>query len=564
MLPFTKRPGRGGEDGEVFTKDDLDDLAATNEKPATASPPSKRPAAKDDFSDDEVTNFIPSKSVSAIVQDARKPATIPPPPASRRPPASIPPPPMSQRPGKFLTSQSSSHVSGADEDEDGRTVVRGAPKIVKKAMPSVPPPAMAAPSSSMSPAAVIKATLESARAAKRANEGALMPPPPAELLEDMTDRLAPDDPRLAPMSSRPVSSARGHHSVPPPPQSQRPQMMQSPYTAPMGMQPVGVSELGATMLAGMGPSSQPAPSSHGPMTGPPPPMHLAHGYAPASPSGSIPPPPQSYRPPNSYANNHAANQTGPHQMPAHFMVPNAPYSDGRMDPPGTSVTARHRTPGRPASAWAMALVAAGLFVGVGAVAVMQSNDSLMDTTASFVDPSRAGAPKAAAQPAAPEPAPQAAPTTAIAPTVVVPPAVNPDPAPQAGGVIGASAPAGQPPVAVAAQPAAPAQEPKPEAKAATAAVAANPAPTAPKTTTTWIAPTPKPQAPVAAAPAPAPAPKPAAAAPKPAVASNEDAPEKPVKPTGGKGPKGGKGDATDDETKKALEALQKAQLESGF
>lgn len=551
MLPFTKRPGRGGEDGEVFTKDDLDDLAATNEKPATASPPSKRPAAKDDFGDDEVTNFIPSKSVSAIVHDARKPGTIPPPPASRRPPASIPPPPMSQRPGKFLTSQSSSHVSGADEDEDGRTVVRGAPKIVKKAMPSVPPPGP-----SMSPAAVIKATLESARAAKRANEGALMPPPPAELLEDMTDRLAADDPRLAPMSGGNVSR---HHSVPPPPQSHRPQTMQSPYTAPMGMQPVGVSELGATMLAGMGPGSlpQPPPSSHGPMTGPPPPMHLAHGYAPASPSGSIPPPPQSYRPPNSYANSHAANQTGPHQMPAHFMMPNAPYSDGRMDPPGTSVTARHRTPGRPASAWAMALVAAGLFVGVGAVAVMQSNDSLMDTTASFVDPSRAGAPKAAAQPAAPEPAPQAAPTTAIAPTVVVPPAVNPDPAPQAGGVIGASAPA-QPPVAAAA-PAAPAA---PEAKAATPAVAASPGnvgQTAPKTT--WIAPTPKPQAPVAAAPAPAPAPKPAAA-PKPAVASNEDAPEKPAKPT--KPTKPGKGDATDDETKKALEALQKAQLESGF
>ena len=84
MLPFTKRPGRGSEDGEVFTKDDLDDLAATNEKPATAAPHSKRAVAKDDFSDDEVTNFIPSKSVSAIVHDARKPATIPPPSSRRR------------------------------------------------------------------------------------------------------------------------------------------------------------------------------------------------------------------------------------------------------------------------------------------------------------------------------------------------------------------------------------------------------------------------------------------------------------------------------------------------
>lgn len=553
MLPFTKRPGRGGEDG-VFTKDDLDDLAVTNEKPATAPPPSKRPIAKpDDFGDDEVTNFIPSKSVSAIVHDARsQPGTIPPPPASRRPPASVPPPPMSQRPGKFITNVG--HVGGADEDEDGRTVVRGAPKIIRK---SLPPPSHHP--ASMSPAAVIKATLESSRAAKRAHEGALMPPPPAELLEDMTDRLAADDPRLA-LASR--IAAAPPNSVPPPPQSQRPHMMQggsmhSPYTAPMGMTPMGVSELGATMLAGMNPHSQP-PSSRGPMTGPPPPMHLAHGhghgYAPPPPSasGSIPPPPQSYRPPSSYA---PAPPSGNHSgVPAHFMVPNGPYSDGRMDPPGTSVTARHKVSGRPASAWAIALVAAGLFVGIGAVAVMQSNDSLMDTTASFVDPSRA-APAKAAAPAAPaaEPVPQAAPTTAVAPAVnvpLVPPAANGDP--HSGGLIGASAPAAHPPVAAA--PAAPTAEPKPEAKPA--AVAANPAPIAPKTT--WIAP--RAQAPVAAAPAPAPAPKPAAPA---RVATNDDPPaEKPTKPT--KPTRPGKGDATDDETKKALEALQKAQLESSF
>ena len=554
MLPFTKRPGRGGEDGEVFTKDDLDDLAATNEKPAKAA--SARPAASHDFSDDEVTNFIPSKSISSIVQDARKPATIPPPPASRRAsPASVPPPPMSQRPGKFLT-----QPPRIDDDEDGRTVVRGAPKIVKK---SVPPPA-SVPPSSMSPAAGIKATLESARAAKRANEGALMPPPPAELLEDSTDRMSPDDPRLA-LANR--ISQGGHGPVPPPPQSQRPQMMQggmqSPYTAPMGMTPMGVSELGATMLAGMNPNAtgphQPPPSSHGPMTGPPPPMHLG-GYQSAP--ASIPPPPHSYRPPNSYPQAAPSQSGNMSAVPAHFQVPHG------IDPPGTSVTARHKTPGRPASAWAIALVAAGLFVGVGAVAVMQSNDSLMDTTASFVDPSRAGAkdPRAGAAPVA-EPTPQPVTTTAVAPTVVVPPAGNGDqPAPPAnanpvappgaGGVIGASSPPpAAPPAAAPAAPAAP--EAKPEAKPA--AVAANAPATAPKTT--WIAPTPK-APPPAAAPAPAPAPKPAAAS-KPAVASNDDPPaEKPTKGT--KGTKPGKGDATDEETKKALEALQKAQMESAF
>jgi hypothetical protein len=541
MLPFTKRPGRGGEDGDVFTKDDLDDLAATNEKPSNTAPPvSVRPAAKpSDFNDDEVTNFIPSKSISAVVQDARKSGTIPPPPASRRPPASIPPPPISQRPGKFLT--------GVDEDEDGRTVVRGAPKIVKR---SVPPPPSAA---SMSPAAVIKATLESARAAKRANEGALMPPPPAELLEDMTDRLAPDDPRVT------LANRVGPPSVRPP-HSQPPHSMQNPFTAPMGMTPVGVTELGASMLAGMGPGgphSQPPPSSRGPMTGPPPPMHLAHHGMPASmppvpPSGSIPPPPHSYRPPNSYPAAAASQSGNIGSMPAHFMVPHG------IDPPGTSVTARHRTPGRPTSAWAMALVAAGLFVGVGAVAVMQSNDSLMDTTASFVDPSRAGT-KAAAQPAG-EPAPQA-----VAPTVVVPPANNDQPAtqpaannpanaPGAGGLIGASAP----------PPAAPAAEAKPETKPETKPVvaAAPPAPKNPWATAANAAPAPAP-APKPAAAAPPPAPKPAAAAKPAPVAANDDPPaEKPTKP--GKGAKPGKGDATDEETKKALEALQKAQLESGF
>src|SRR5258706_12293613 len=105
MLPFTKRPGRGeeGNAGEY----EMDDLAATNQKPASIAPPpaSRRPVAraKDDF-DDAPTEFLPSKQIGALVAQARGPA-------------SVPPPVSSQRPGKFVT--------GADEDEDGRTSVRG-------------------------------------------------------------------------------------------------------------------------------------------------------------------------------------------------------------------------------------------------------------------------------------------------------------------------------------------------------------------------------------------------------------------------------------------------------
>jgi hypothetical protein len=230
----------------------------------------------------------------------------------------------------------------------------------------------------------------------------------------------------------------------------------------------------------------------------------------------------------------------PPSIPAHFMQPQAPYSDVRMDPPGTSVTSRTRVNGRPAMSWAAALLAFGIFVGVGTVAVMQGGvDSLADTTASFVDPSRTPG----ARPPAPVPV---TPDTAVAPPVAAPvapppatvaPVVNPPVAPTTPpGVIGVStpAPAPQPPVAVTAPP-----ETKPEAKSEKSEKPETKKPVVRYTYRAPVAPPPqKEEAPVAE-------PK------EPKTAS---------KPTTTK--KGGKGE--DEEMKKALEQLQKSQLESTF
>lgn len=64
-------------------------------------------------------------------------------------------------------------------------------------------------------------------------------------------------------------------------------------------------------------------------------------------------------------------------------------SDPRIDPPATVVTARTRiVAARPTMSWAAALVAMGVFVGlVTAVVARGDADTLIDATASFVDPS---------------------------------------------------------------------------------------------------------------------------------------------------------------------------------
>ena len=58
---------------------------------------------------------------------------------------------------------------------------------------------------------------------------------------------------------------------------------------------------------------------------------------------------------------------------------------------GTVITPRPRTPGRPTAIWAAALVAMGVFAGLASSVLARGDaDSIVDATASFVDPARAG------------------------------------------------------------------------------------------------------------------------------------------------------------------------------
>jgi hypothetical protein len=212
-------------------------------------------------------------------------------------------------------------------------------------------------------------------------------------------------------------------------------------------------------------------------------------------------------------------------MPAHFMLAPAPF-----DPPGTAVTARGRAGGRSVTSWAMALMAFGICVGLGAFAVTRGNAGAMETGAAFVDPSRAGGKAAAATPpATPVPVPVEAPSTVGVPPVAVP--------------------------------------------AVTAAAMAEPATAAPVAAPVVAAPVVA-AAPVAAAPVAAPpgqrAPVAFAAAAPPAVRAPaapvaRPAPEPPAPKTAAKGGRPGKGEAAvDEEQKKALKALQESQLETPF
>lgn len=500
MLPFTKRPGRD-EAGDVVTKDNLVPPAVSAAAPSKRSvAPPRKPAPS--YDEEEMTTLVPSKALGDAlpsVRPAARPAAGAPPsmPPARSRPATVPPPKSSVHSGRYVG------LEDDDDEEDCHTVVRGAPRIVKRAnanklgMPTAP--------TTISPAAVIKATLESARANSRRPDTGLVAGPPRNLLEDRAD-VHQGDPR---------ATQRSAGSVPPPPSSrpghQHPAVsMANPQMQPGSMRP---------------PASVPPPSSH-PASYPPP--------------GSYPPPSH----PNSGYPAHYANGVPSSSvpgvvmsssMPAHFMVPQAPYSG--MDPPGTAVTSGHKVYARPATSWAVALLAFGLFVGVGAIAVMQSGSSVADTTASFVNPSIAAQKAAAAQqPGAPMPMPVQAPTEA--PRVGDPNAAPP-------GLIGASPQAMTSPVA-----AGPVQQGV--APAQTAATAAPPAAHEPKA---------KPPTFAAAPPRTAPPPKPEAKPePKPEPRQTAKA-EPPPKDSGRGKPAAGKGD-TDEETRKALEALQKAQLES--
>ena len=478
------------------------------------------------LNDDDMTTLMAAKSLGDAVPQSRRSVR----PAAGTPPSSksIPPPRSSNRPPP-----NSAKLAG-DEEEDGRTVVRGAPKIVKRKATANAKMGMPTSPTTISPAAVIKATLESARAGVKPRTGGgdhLMAGPPQDLLEDLADRHAAERPK----PSRPPPDVGAEHTA----------ILKSPHVPPGMIQ--GVKALSTQALQPQPlPQGTIPPSSSRPMSAPPPPHSQSGGYA--SQSGGY----------ASQSGGYASQLNGPvpsgsvsvpgvsmpASMPAHFMVPQPPYSDGRMDPAGTAISVRGKGAGRSGTSWAMALAAFGLFVGVGAFAVVNGNaDGVIETSASFVDPSRAAGGKAAGgQPPAAAPtgvAVAADPSPAVSVTPVAVPAAA-APAVATGVAVGAAAPPAAAVPAIA--------PPTPPVAAAAAAPVAAQRPAAP------VAAAPQPrQAPVAAAPVSRPVRQ------APVAAAEEPAAAKPVKPG-----KGGKGGEVDDETKKALDELQKAQLERSF
>jgi hypothetical protein len=507
--------------------------------PAAAAPATKGSARAKfpSLNDEEMTTLMSSKSLGDA---APAPLSRP----SVRPAAGAPPP------SRSAPSSRSGAKLAADEEEDGRTVVRGAPKIVKRKANANAKMGMPTSPTTISPAAVIKATLESARAGVKPRTGGadhLMAGPPQDLLEDLADRHAAERPK----PSRPPPDVGAEHTA----------ILKSPTVPPPGMIQ-GVKALSTQALQPQAlPQGTIPPGSSRPMSVPPPPNSQSGGYATqsggyATQSGGYATQSGAYAQMNGPVPSGSVSVPGVSMsasMPAHFMVPQPPYSDGRMDPAGTAVSVRGKSAGRSGMSWAMALAAFGLFVGVGAVAVMNGNaDGVIETGASFVDPSRAAGGKAAGgqPPAAP---PTGAPTgvpvgadpppaVAVPPVAVAAPAAPPVAtapavaavAPPAATVPAVVTPAAPPPVAAA--------PPAPVAVAAAAPRAAAPVAAAPQPR----------QAPVAAAPVSRPVRQAPAAAEEPAAA-------KPPKPG-----KGGKGGEVDDETKKALDELQKAQLERSF
>ena len=527
MLPFTKRPGRDESgDEDVVTRDDV-------VMPAAAAPASKGSARAKfpSLNDEDMTTLMAAKSLGDVVPQSRRSVR----PAAGAPPSSksIPPPRSSNRPPP-----NSAKLAG--DDEDGRTVVRGAPKIVKRKATANARMGMPTSPTTISPAAVIKATLESARAGVKPRTGGgdhLMAGPPQDLLEDLADRHAAERPK----PSRPPPDVGAEHTA----------ILKSPNVPPPGM----IQGVKALSTQALQPQAIP-PSSSRPMSAPPPPNSQSGGYASqsggyasqsggyASQSGGYASQSGGYSRLNGPVPSGSVSVPGvpmAASMPAHFMVPQPPYSDGRMDPAGTAISVRGKGAGRSGMSWAMALAAFGLVVGVGAVAVVNGKaDGVIETSASFVDPSRAAGGKAAAgQPPAAAPtgvAVAADPSPVVAITPVAVPAAAPVVATAAAAAAAAPPAAAVPAVAPPTPPVAAAPVPAPRSAPPVVAAAAQPR-----------------QAPVAAAPVSRPVRQ------APVAAAEEPASAKPAKPA-----KGGKGGEVDDETKKALDELQKAQLERSF
>lgn len=528
MLPFTKRAGRGprDEDVDVVTKDDLARSSTLSSRPLM------RPPAES-LGDDDMTNIVSSKAIGHIIPAAGRPASQPPPSlrGSGRLPPSVRPPPPSVRPPPMSSSRAHQAHDDDQEDDDGRTAIRGAPRIVKRSTGR----ALANGQGQIAPSSVIKATLESARANGAARRDALLAGTPSDLRDETDDRLGftesirPDHVPFV-RSAQPLQEPRGsfERGSEPAPQSVTPATGYGPpssHPAPNGhnsYRPAGLATVPyqGPQVHAQQPNMALAQTAYASQ---PPPSHAHHMMGPASSRSAFPQGPFTPR---------SSPPGAPGSAPAHFMTP----QNGRYpDPPGTAVTSGHRVPsGRPAASWAVALLACGLFVGVAAVAVTQGSETAADTTASFVDPSRTTAKVAAAQPAVPQqggligaspvqepmPAPVAAAPTmpgvfgsmpAAAP--VAPAPVPPSTTIASGGVLGGFAPVAVAPVAVKAEP----KEAKP----------------APRPT--WH-----------------PAPRPAPAK----VATNDEPKDPPATK------KKAANAAPDDETKKALEALQKAQLDS--
>lgn len=566
MLPFTKRPGR--EDTGDVAKDDMP--KSTSVPPPSmvkrsVPPPMNPPGAanthsslvnvmrppQDSVGDDDLTGIVPSRSFTGPglpIPAAGRPAVAP---SSRARPSVRPPPSMRPPPSSLNSSSldrgalANQADEDAEDDDDGRTVVRGAPKIVKRSNVKQ--------RDVLSPAAVIKATLESSRAnderererEREREAGLIMAGPPRDLLEDSADfgtdyteqqQQPPQRSAFARTAQPQVFSSpqnQPHYLIEGPPSHRPPQSIEGPPSYPPS----------SNNAFGVG-----APSSR-------PHVHYGTAVLPQSNVGVRQVGPGYQQPPPAPG---SVPGVAP-SVPAHFMTPAAAPTYG-VDPPGTAVTSGHRVAGRPATSWAVALLACGLFVGVASVAVMQSSDTVADTTASFVDPSRAPTKAQAAQQ---PPAAQQAPTPVPVDQNGTPQQVAaPTPPPQ---VIGASAPAA---VSAAPPSLAPVNVPvTPPGGALITGFAAVPVTTAP-TPAAPAAAAPPTQAPAAAPVAAAPTPTPKAASggwkwrpppPPPKKAASEDEP--PPKKTATAKPAKNNAPA-DDETKKALEALQKAQLES--
>ena len=226
-------------------------------------------------------------------------------------------------------------------------------------------------------------------------------------------------------------------------------------------------------------------------------------------------------------------------------------SDPRMEIPAAVITTRTRIlRPKPTASWAAALVALGVFTGlVTAVVARGDADSLIDATASLVDPSQPQHLTSAGQPSAPTTTPIIAAANACG-------AESPASTVQVSGITVGN----PPPVAAKAEPVAAAA---PVAALPPADTAKRPEPPKPPPIAWAAPPRPAPQ-PMAAAPAPRPqAPAYTPPAPQPQqVAAARPAP-KPAAPAAAAAP-APKAGGSEMESATAADALAKAQLEASL